>query len=70
MRPTNNSLQWPTDVAWVFERGRVNERLGNREAAVAAYAFVVNAWRTADSPLQERYVQPAREGLERLTRER
>ena len=52
-------------VLWELERGRVHERLGNRETAVTAYAFVAAAWAHADSELQP-YVAEAREGLKRL----
>ena len=59
----------PLSVVWRFERGRVHERLGNREKAIEAYSFVIDAWRNADAVLQENYVTPAREGLARLVRE-
>ena len=32
-------------VVAAFERGRVHERLGNREEAIRAYSYVVDAWR-------------------------
>ena len=56
-------------VLWRFERGRVNERLGNTEKAIAAYSYVVDAWANADSILQANYVTPAREALARLVGE-
>ncbi len=59
----------PLSVVWRFERGRVHERLGNREKAIEAYSFVIDAWRNADSVLQTNYVTPAREGLARLVAE-
>ena len=56
-------------VLWSLERGRVNERLGNRERALEAYAFVAAVWRHADSELQP-VVEEARAGLRRLGGER
>jgi hypothetical protein len=47
----------------------VNERLGDRETARAAYAFVAAAWLHADSLLVP-YVDEARAGLARLTSDR
>lgn len=70
LQPYTDGLRFPTSVAWVMQRGLVNERLGNREVAVASYSYVIDMWATAEPALQERYVQPAREGLARLTRER
>jgi eukaryotic-like serine/threonine-protein kinase len=55
----------PVEVLRALERGRVNERLGNRERAIAGYAFVVAAWRNADPELKA-YVDEARAGLARL----
>jgi tetratricopeptide (TPR) repeat protein len=51
-----------------LERGRVHERLGNRETAIEAYARVVDAWSEADAVLQP-LVSEAREALSRLTEE-
>ena len=59
----------PTVTAWALERGRVNERLGNREKALDSYSFVAAAWRKADPELQP-LVQEAKEGVARLTGER
>jgi len=53
------------DVVWTMERGRVFERLGRRRQAAADYAFVADAWRTADPELQP-YVREAREAIARL----
>lgn len=58
----------PTAGLWALLRGRANERLGNREQAIAAYGFVVDVWRHADPGLQP-YVDEARAGLGRLTGE-
>ena len=51
-----------------LERGRVAERLGERDKAIKSYSYVVAAWRNADSVLQP-YVAEARAGLQRLTTE-
>jgi len=51
-----------------MERGRVNERLGNREAAIDAYQFAADVWRHADPDLQGS-VDEAKAGLARLTAE-
>jgi len=53
------------DVVWTMERARVSERLGRRRQAVADYAFVADAWRTADAELQL-YVRESREAIARL----
>jgi len=63
--------QWApsTDAIMVeLERGRVHERLGNWAEAIRAYSFVVEAWRTADAPLQP-LVAEARSALARLAGE-
>jgi len=39
--------------------------LGRRREAAAEYAFVADAWRTADSELQS-YVRESREAVARL----
>jgi len=52
-------------VMWMLHRGRVNQRLGRREKAIDAYAFVVAAWQRADAELQP-YVEEARRGLTAL----
>jgi len=51
-----------------LERGRVAERLGDREKAIKSYSYVADAWRRADPELQP-YVAEARAGLQRLTTE-
>ena len=53
------------DVIWTMERARVFERLGRRDEAAANYAFVVDAWRTADPELQP-YVRESRAAITRL----
>jgi len=55
----------PVRVLWELERGRVRERLGQRDAALAAYAFVAAVWAHADPELKP-YVDEARAGLKRL----
>jgi hypothetical protein len=50
-----------------LERGRVAERLGEREKAIESYRFVTEAWRRPDPELQP-YVSEAREALARLAR--
>jgi TolB-like protein len=55
----------PVEILRALERGRVNERLGNRERAVAGYGVVVAAWRNADRELQP-FVEEARAALARL----
>jgi len=55
------------DVLWTMERARVLDRLGQRDAAAANYAFVAAAWRTADPELQP-YVREASGALARLQR--
>jgi serine/threonine-protein kinase len=55
----------PTEVVWALERGRVNERLNNRDKAIESYWFVIAVWRNADPELQP-YVQEAKAALQRL----
>jgi len=58
----------PSAGFWALERGRVDERLGNRDSAVAAYRFVTDLWLHADPELQP-YVTEARTALNRLSGE-
>jgi hypothetical protein len=58
----------PRAVLWQLERGRVNERLGNRNAAAAAYRRVATLWHKADPELRP-YADEARAALQRLTSE-
>ncbi len=58
----------PSQVLWTLERGRVAERLGDRNKAARDYQYVADVWRHADSGLQP-YVTEAREGLARLAGE-
>ena len=49
-----------------LERGRLAERIGDRERAVDAYAYVAAVWRTADAgPLRDA-AKEASEALRRL----
>jgi serine/threonine-protein kinase len=57
----------PRFVLATLERGRVAERLGEREKAMESYRFVTAAWRRPDPELQP-YVSEAREALARLSR--
>jgi lipopolysaccharide biosynthesis regulator YciM len=57
----------PWFVLATLERGRVAERLGEREKAIESYRFVTEAWRQPDPELQP-YVSEAREALARLAR--
>jgi len=55
----------PRIVLWTLERGRVNERLGNRDKAIPAYRFVADVWIHADPELQP-FVEEAKAALIRL----
>jgi serine/threonine-protein kinase len=57
----------PWFVLAILERGRVADRLGERETAIESYRFVTEAWRRPDPELQP-YVTEAREALARLAR--
>jgi hypothetical protein len=52
-------------IMWMLDRGRVNQRLGNRQKAIDSYAFVTAAWPNADPELKA-YVEEARRGLSEL----
>jgi hypothetical protein len=49
-----------------LERGRIAERLNDRERAVEAYAYVAAVWANADSPQLRDAVKEAKEAMERL----
>ena len=53
------------DVLWTMERARVFDHLGRRDLAIESYAFVADAWRTADPELQP-YVRESHAALARL----
>jgi hypothetical protein len=54
-----------SDVMWTLDRARVFDRLGRRREAAANYAFVADAWKSADSELQI-YVLESHAALARL----
>lgn len=56
----------PEAVLIAFERGRLQERLGQRIDAVRSYEYVAAAWRGADPTLRH-YADAALEGLKRLS---
>jgi hypothetical protein len=56
----------PSFVLAALERGRIAERLGDREKALERYRFVAEVWQQADPELRP-YVDDARAGLQRLT---
>ena len=58
----------PVEVLRALERGRVNERLGNRDRAIDGYSLVVRAWPNPDAELVP-YVNEARAALVRLSAE-
>jgi len=58
-----------SEVLWSLLRGRVAERVGEREQAIRSYEWVLGMWRRPDAEL-EPYVAEAREGLARLTAEK
>jgi len=55
-------------VLATLERGRIAERMGERDKAIESYHFVAEVWRNADAELQP-HVAEARESLKRLTGE-
>ncbi|MGH7702748.1 MAG: protein kinase domain-containing protein [Gemmatimonadales bacterium] len=61
-------VESPLFVLGTLERGRLAERLGERDKAIECYQYVVDSWRHADPELQP-YVTEARTGLQRLTEE-
>ena len=58
----------PVEVLRGLERGRINERLGNRDRAIEGYSLVVQAWRDPDPELRP-FVTEARAALVRLNAE-
>ncbi len=66
--PTAAAGAFPSEVLWTLLRGRVAERIGERDTAIRSYAWVAGMWRDADPSLQP-YVVEAREGMARLTKE-
>jgi len=66
--PSLTLSPFPTAVLWVLLRGRVAERLGDRQTALRSYGWVAAMWRKPDAVL-EPYAAEARAGLERLAGE-
>jgi serine/threonine-protein kinase len=62
------AVQVPGRVVWLLERGRIQERLGNRARARDAYAYIAAVWAQGDSVTRP-LVAEARAGLNRLTGE-
>ncbi len=67
--PSSTRIPYPTEILWALLRGRVAERIGERDRAIRSYAWVAGMWRNADPELQP-YVSESREALARLTAER
>ena len=59
----------PSEILHVLLRARLNEKLGHRDEALAAYGYVAAAWAHADDVLKP-YTDEARAGLARLGQER
>lgn len=59
----------PSEILSMLLRGRLNEKLGHHDEALAAYAYVASAWGHADDALKP-YTDEARAGLARLGAER
>jgi hypothetical protein len=59
----------PVEILRSLERGRVYERIGNKDLAIDGYSLVVRAWRNPDPELQP-YVTEARAALVRLAGEK
>jgi serine/threonine-protein kinase len=68
LQATFPSSAMPSAILWSLLRGRVAERIGERDRAIRSYAWVAGMWRNADPELQP-YVKEARDGLGRLTSE-
>ena len=58
----------PSDMLFALELARINEQLGDREAALSAYRTIVEAWPAADSVLQA-ILSEARDGMRRVVRD-
>jgi hypothetical protein len=63
--PSGAVVPLPSEVLWVLLRGRVAERLGQRDRAIQSYSWVAGMWRNADPELR-RYVREAQNGRARL----
>jgi hypothetical protein len=58
----------PRAILWQLERGRANERAGNRTDAMNAYRRVATLWGRADPELRP-YAGEANAALQRLASE-
>jgi hypothetical protein len=56
------------EVFWLLQRGRVAERLNDREQALRSFHTVADVWLHADPELQS-YVAEARAAIQRLSGE-
>jgi len=59
----------PVEILRALERGRVYERIGNKDLAIDGYSLVLRAWRNPDPALAP-YVAEARAALVRLAGEK
>jgi hypothetical protein len=66
--PSGAVVPFPMEVLWVLLRGRVAERLGQRDRAIQSYGWVAGMWRNADPELRG-YVREAQNARARLTGE-
>jgi eukaryotic-like serine/threonine-protein kinase len=64
----NDETRSAAAVLGLLERGRVAERLGDRQKAIQCYQRVLGLWRHADPELRP-FLDEARSGLQRLTTE-
>jgi hypothetical protein len=67
--PSATLAPFPSEVLWSLLRGRVAERISEREHAIRSYSWVMGMWRRPDPELKP-YLAEAREGLARLTAEK
>jgi serine/threonine-protein kinase len=67
--PSGAVVPFPMEVLWVLLRGRVAERLGQRDRAIQSYGWVAGMWRNADPELRG-YVREAQNARARLIGER
>ena len=56
------------EVFWLLQRGRVAERLNDRQQALRSFHTVAEVWLHADRELQP-YVEEARAAIQRLSGE-
>jgi serine/threonine-protein kinase len=60
-----NTLLTPSEILIALERGRIAEKLGNRDAALRAYRLVIDAWAAGDPEVQP-MVEESRKAVVRL----